>query len=155
MYWTCKCIFKLCIYLSALCVCVCVCVCVCLVAQSNSTSLRCYGLQPTRFLCPWDFPGQKHWTSPRGWCQTSNWTYVSYVSCIGRRILLPLSHLGSPSICIFAHMYICTCIFAHLWIYTCIWTCALMHTDVYIWQSYHINITHSAYMFLINFLYRV
>ena len=33
--------------------CVCVCVCVCSVV---SESLQPGGLQPTRFLCPWDFP---------------------------------------------------------------------------------------------------
>ena len=34
--------------------CVCVCVCVCLVM---SYSLQPHGLQPTRLLCPWNFPG--------------------------------------------------------------------------------------------------
>ena len=56
MYLTCKYIFKLCICLSALCVCMCV--CVRLVTQSNCNSLQCSGLQPARFLCPWDFPGK-------------------------------------------------------------------------------------------------
>ena len=37
------------------CVCVCVCVCVCSVV---SNSLRPHGLQPTRLLCPWNFPGK-------------------------------------------------------------------------------------------------
>ena len=30
----------------------------CLVAKSCPALLRPYGLQPTRFLCPWDFPGK-------------------------------------------------------------------------------------------------
>ena len=35
-----------------------VCAYVCLVAQSCPTLLRPCGLQPTRLLCPWDFPGK-------------------------------------------------------------------------------------------------
>ena len=39
--------------------CVCVCVCVCVQAQSvMSNSSQPHGLQPTRLLCPWDFPGK-------------------------------------------------------------------------------------------------
>ena len=38
---------------------VCVCVCVCVQAQSVvSNSSQPHGLQPTRLLCPWDFPGK-------------------------------------------------------------------------------------------------
>ena len=40
--------------LSCWCCCVCVCVCVCVV----SDSLQPHGLQPTRLLCPWNFPGK-------------------------------------------------------------------------------------------------
>ena len=36
-------------------VCVCVCVCVCSV---TSNSLQSHGLQPTRLLCLWNFPGK-------------------------------------------------------------------------------------------------
>ena len=32
--------------------------CVCLVTQLCSTLLRPHGLQPTRLLCAWDFPGK-------------------------------------------------------------------------------------------------
>ena len=40
-------------------VCVCVCVCVCVWNHSVvSDSLQPHGLQPTRLLCPWDFPGK-------------------------------------------------------------------------------------------------
>ena len=29
-------------------------------------TLQLYGPQPVRLLCPWDFPGKKHWSgSPR------------------------------------------------------------------------------------------
>ena len=34
------------------------CCCWCLVAKSYPTLLRHHGLQPTRLLCPWDFPGK-------------------------------------------------------------------------------------------------
>ena len=34
------------------------CLCVCKVAPVLSDSLRPYGLQPTRLLCPWDSPGK-------------------------------------------------------------------------------------------------
>ena len=41
------------------CVCVCMCVCVCVISCSVvSNSLRPHGLQPARFLCPWDSPGK-------------------------------------------------------------------------------------------------
>ena len=30
----------------------------CLVTESCLTLLQCHGLQPTRYLCPWDFPGK-------------------------------------------------------------------------------------------------
>ena len=33
-------------------------VCVCQVASVMSNSLQPYGLQPSRLLCPWDFPGK-------------------------------------------------------------------------------------------------
>ena len=32
--------------------------CCCLVAKSCPTPLKPHGLQPARFLCPWDFPGK-------------------------------------------------------------------------------------------------
>ena len=27
-----------------------------------SDSLQLFGLEPTRFLCPWDFSGKKYWS---------------------------------------------------------------------------------------------
>ena len=45
-------------YNKAECVCVCVCVCARARAQLCPTLLRPHGLQPTRFLCPWNFPGK-------------------------------------------------------------------------------------------------
>ena len=32
--------------------------CACLVASVMSNSLQCYGLWPTRLLCPWESPGE-------------------------------------------------------------------------------------------------
>ena len=37
---------------------VCVCVCVCVSHSVMSGSLQLHGLQPTRLLCPWDYPGK-------------------------------------------------------------------------------------------------
>ena len=34
----------------------------CLVAKQYPTLLKPHGLQPARLLCPWDFPGQEHWS---------------------------------------------------------------------------------------------
>ena len=39
-------------------VCCCCCCCCCLVAKSYPTLLQPHGLQPTRLLYPWDFPGK-------------------------------------------------------------------------------------------------
>ena len=39
--------------------------------------------------------------SPRGSSQPRDWTLVSYVSCIGRRVLYHQYHLGSPYFCPF------------------------------------------------------
>ena len=49
----------------SVCVCLCVCVsvsvclCVCVIScPVISDSLQLHGLEPTRLLCPWDFPGK-------------------------------------------------------------------------------------------------
>ena len=72
--------------------------CCCLVAKSCPTLLRPHGLQPTRLLCPWAFPGKNpgvgcHFllqgifltqgSNPRLW----HWQADS----------LPLNYLGSPN----------------------------------------------------------
>ena len=56
-----------------------------------SDSLWCHGLQPTRLLCPWDFPGKNtgadcHFLL-RESSQPKDWTWVSYISCTDRQIL--------------------------------------------------------------------
>ena len=78
--------------------CVCVCVCVCVYTQScltfcdpmncSLTGSSVHGILQARIL---------EWVAisfSRGSSPPKNRTLVSYVSCIGRRILHPLSHLG-------------------------------------------------------------
>ena len=150
MYLTCKYIFKLCICLSALCMYVCV--CARFVAQFNSNSLWCYGLQPASFLCPWDFPGKNTGVGchalPQGMIPNQQLNPCLLYLLHWQAILLPLSHLGSPCIC--TGMHICTSLYMHMNLNMCI----NAYWCVYLIFISH-NITHSAYMFLINFLYRV
>ena len=79
-------------------------VCVCVYAQSCPT-LQPHGLQPTRLLSPWDFPGKNtgvdcHFLLQESFptqglnlslLRLSNWQVDS----------LPLHHLGSPYIYIY------------------------------------------------------
>ena len=68
-------------------------VCRCLVAKSCPTLLWPHGLQPARFLCPWDFPGKNTGVGCpfllREISQTQEWN-----QCLPhhRQILYPLSH---------------------------------------------------------------
>ena len=69
-------------------------------AQSCLTLLPPHGLQPTRLLCPWDFPGKDTGAGSHFLLQ---WIFLTqgsnpclYVSCIGRWILYQQHHLGSP-----------------------------------------------------------
>ena len=61
-----------------------------------STSLRPHGLQPTRLLCPWDFPGKSTGVGvpfpSRGIFPTQGWN-SGLLHC--RQTLYPLSHQGS------------------------------------------------------------
>ena len=54
--------------------------------QSCLTLLRPYGLQPTRFLCPWNFPGKNTgvgcYSPPRGIFPTQGLNHILCVSCI-------------------------------------------------------------------------
>ena len=60
------------------------------------TLLRPYGPYPTRLLCPWDSPGKNtvvgHHALLQGIFLTQGWN-PCLLQC--RRILYPLSHLGS------------------------------------------------------------
>ena len=65
-----------------------------------SDSLSPYGVQPARLLCPWDSPGKNTGVGcqalPQGIFLLRDGTRVSYVSCIGRRVLYHYCYLGSP-----------------------------------------------------------
>ena len=67
---------------------------------SISDSLWPYGLLPTSLLYPWDSPGKNtgvdHCSFSRGSSWPRHWTWVSYISCIGRRVLYHLHHQESP-----------------------------------------------------------
>ena len=61
-------------------------------------TLRPCGLQTARLLCPWDSPGKNPGlvaiSSSRGPSQPRDGTWISYVSCLGRRVLYHQHHLG-------------------------------------------------------------
>ena len=74
-------------------------VCVCSVASVVSDSLRHYGLQPARLLCPWDSPGKNTRVGCHALLQGIFPTqglnpHLCLLHC--RWILYLLSHLGSP-----------------------------------------------------------
>ena len=82
------------------CVCIYMSVRMCVCARSVMfNSLQTPGLKPTRLLCPWDFPGRiLEWVAvsfSRGSFQPQHQTHISFISCIGERILYQLCHLGS------------------------------------------------------------
>ena len=73
-----------------------------------SDSLWPHGLQPTRFLCPWDFPGKNTGVGCHFLLQgifQAQGSNPGLLHC--RQMLYPLSHQGSP------YMYICVCIYTH------------------------------------------
>ena len=67
---------------------------------SISDSLWPYGLLPTSLLYPWDSPGKNTGVDRCSFSRASSWprdwTRVSYISCIGRRVLYHLHHQESP-----------------------------------------------------------
>ena len=75
---------------------------ICVCAQLFS-SVWLFGLWPARLLCPWNISGKLPFPPP-GDLPDPGIKHVSWISCIGRWILLPLCHQGSP-VC--THMYIC------------------------------------------------
>ena len=58
-----------------------VCTRACLVASFVSDSLRLYGPQPTRLLCPWDSPGKSTGVGSHA-CHQEISTLQTHVSCI-------------------------------------------------------------------------
>ena len=68
-----------------------------MLCSAVSDSLWPYGLQPTRLLCPWNFPSRILERVAISYCrrfsQPRDQTHVSCVSCISRQIdALPLHH---------------------------------------------------------------
>ena len=73
-------------------------ICPCLVTQSCPTFWYSMDCSPPVSLCPCDFPGKNldrvAISSSRGSSWPKDRAHISY--CISWKILLPLSHLGSP-----------------------------------------------------------
>ena len=73
--------------------------CVCAQSLRVSDSLQLYGLQPTRLLCPWNFPGKNIGTGCHFLFQRIFPTQGSNPGLLHcRRIVYQLSHKGSPRI---------------------------------------------------------
>ena len=92
--------------------------CVCVLSHGHLFATPwSVALQAPLFL---GFPRQEYWSglpffSSRGSSQPSDQTLISCISCIGRWILLPLHHLGSPCIYyIYMKSYMCI---LHIYIY--------------------------------------
>ena len=79
------------------CVGVCACACVCVSRSVVSYSLRPHGLQPSRVLCPWDFPGKNTGVDCYSLLQGIFLTQGSNLSLLHcRQILYHLNHQRSP-----------------------------------------------------------
>ena len=76
----------------------------CLAASVVSDSVRPYGLQPARFLCPWDSPRQEYWSGllpcppPRDLTNLGIKPVASPASSALQADSLALSHWGSPGL---------------------------------------------------------
>ena len=90
--------------------CVCVCVCVCVRERERERErelLSCVWLFATLWTVacqaprPWDSLGKNIGVGCHALLQRifwpRDWSCVSHISCTGRQVLYPLSHLGSPS----------------------------------------------------------
>ena len=65
-----------------------------------------HGLYPTRLLCPWNSPGKNilEWVTTsfsRGFSLPRDWTLLSFISYIGRRILYCWAPREAPLIAIY------------------------------------------------------
>ena len=71
-----------------------------------SDSLRLHGLQPTRLLCLWDFPGRNTGVGFHFLLQGIFPTQESNPCLLHWQVdSLPLSHLGSPGVCFFTSVF--------------------------------------------------
>ena len=90
---------KLARFLKNVCVCVCVCVCVyvCVLVTQSCPTLRPHGLEPSRILCPWDFPGRNTGVGCHFLLQETFLTQGLNPGLLHwQEGSLPLSHQGSP-----------------------------------------------------------
>ena len=71
------------------------CMCVCSVAELCLAFCDPHGLQPTRLLCPWDFPGKHIGVSCHFLLQGIFLTQGLNPHLLWQADSLPLSHLGS------------------------------------------------------------
>ena len=96
---------------SSLC-CVCVCVCACMrvcTCSVISDFLQSHGWQPSRLLCPWNFPGKNtgagcHFLLRKIFL-TQGPNLSLCASCIGRQILQQLCHLCYTAVCWFGCLF--------------------------------------------------
>ena len=61
----------------------------CLVAESYPTLSWCHGLQPSRLVCPWNFPGKNTGVGSHSFLQVSSWPRDwTQVSCTEARFFI-------------------------------------------------------------------
>ena len=76
----------------------------CMCAQACSTPGDPHGLQPTRLLCPWNFPHKNlEWVaiySSRGSSWPRDWAQVFSISCIGKWFLYHWTTWEAPCMCV-------------------------------------------------------
>ena len=120
---------------------------VCAQSPQSCPTLQHQGLQPTRLLCPWNFPGKNTGvaiSSSRESSQPRDRTHVPCIFCTGRHILYHWHHLRNPNvnICVYAricmYMHVCVCICMYMYVYACL--CMYMHVYVYIHVCVYIHI---------------
>ena len=79
----------------------------CLVIKSSPTLWQLHGLQPTRLLCPWDFPGKNTGVGYHFLLQGIFLTQGSSLHLLYWQLdTLPLSHQGRPPLALLPHKII-------------------------------------------------
>ena len=88
-----------------------------------SNSLPPQGLQSTRLLYPWNFPGKNTGVSChfllQGVFPIQGLTCISCVSCIGRQIVY---HCATSIAICYLSIYVCVCVC----VLNCVWLCDLL-----------------------------
>ena len=62
--------------------------------------------------------------------QSRYWTWVSWVSCIGGRVLYQLSHQGTP-VCVCVHMCVCACVYTCNRLPIILFICTYIYIQLY------------------------